>query len=309
MVTGAARAEAAVLVIDAKEGIRENSKRHGYLLAMLGIKQIAVVVNKMDLVGYSREVFEDIRDEYISFLARIGAAPKFFLPVAAFHGENLVQPSDKMPWYTGHNLLSAVDAFKKEPPKPNQPFRMPVQDVYKFTALGDDRRIVAGRVESGSVRAGDEVVFLPSGKKSRVKSIEAFHAAPREEMAAGVLHRVHPGGADLRGPRRIDGQDLRNRPRSRRPPAGQPVLDGQEALRTRAHLLSQAGHGQGARPPQQDQRPHRRLRDRRRGRPGPDRIGRPSPPWAATTWPIASSSWASPWPSIPFPAWNPPAAS
>ena len=186
MVTGAARAEAAVLVIDAKEGIRENSKRHGYLLAMLGIKQIAVVVNKMDLVGYSREAFEDIRDEYISFLARIGAAPKFFLPVAAFHGENLVRPSDKMPWYTGHNLLSAVDAFRKEPPKPDQPFRLPVQDVYKFTALNDDRRIVAGRVESGSARVGDEVVFLPSGKKSRIKSIEAFHAAPRKEVAAGI---------------------------------------------------------------------------------------------------------------------------
>lgn len=186
MVTGAARAEAAVLVIDAKEGIRENSKRHGYLLAMLGIRQIAVVVNKMDLVGYSKDVFEDIRDEYISFLARIGAAPKFFLPVSAFHGENLVTPSDKMPWYKGHSLLSAMDAFKKEPPKPNQPFRMPVQDVYKFTALGDDRRIIAGRVESGSIRAGDEVVFLPSGKKSKVKTVEAFHAEPRDEVSSGV---------------------------------------------------------------------------------------------------------------------------
>lgn len=186
MVTGAARAEAAVLVIDAKEGIRENSKRHGYLLAMLGIRQIAVVVNKMDLVGYSKDVFEDIRDEYISFLARIGAAPKFFLPISAFHGENLVQESDKMPWYKGPSLLGAVDAFKKEPPKPDQPFRMPVQDIYKFTALNDDRRIVAGRVESGSVRAGDEVVFLPSGKKSRVKTLEVFHAAPRKEVHAGV---------------------------------------------------------------------------------------------------------------------------
>jgi bifunctional enzyme CysN/CysC len=155
-------------------------------MAMLGIKQIAVVVNKMDLVGYSKEAFEDIRDEYISFLARIGAAPKFFLPVAAFHGENLVKPSDKMPWYTGHNLLSAVDAFRKEPPKSDQPFRMPVQDVYKFTALNDDRRIAAGRVESGSAKVGDEVVFLPSGKKSRIRSIEAFHAPVRSEVGSGV---------------------------------------------------------------------------------------------------------------------------
>jgi bifunctional enzyme CysN/CysC len=186
MVTGAARAEAAVLVIDAKEGIRENSKRHGYLLSMLGIKQIAVVVNKMDLVDYSREAFEDIRDEYIAFLARIGATPRFFLPISAFNGENLIKASDKMPWYKGHNLLGAIDAFEKEPPKANQPFRMPVQDIYKFTSLGDDRRIVSGRVESGSVRAGDQVVFLPSGKKSVISSIEAFHAQPRAEVDAGV---------------------------------------------------------------------------------------------------------------------------
>ena len=186
MVTGAARAEAAVLVIDAKEGIRENSKRHGYLLSMLGIKQIAVVVNKMDLVDYSKSVFEDIRDEYVAFLARIGATPRFFIPISAFNGENLIQPSDKMPWYKGHSLLSAIDAFEKEPPKENQPFRMPVQDIYKFTSLGDDRRIVAGRVESGSVNTGDAVVFLPSGKKSKVSSIEAFHAQPRTSVDAGV---------------------------------------------------------------------------------------------------------------------------
>jgi bifunctional enzyme CysN/CysC len=186
MVTGAARAEAAVLVIDAKEGIRENSKRHGYLLSMLGIKQVAVVVNKMDLVGYSKEAFEDIRDEYVAFLARIGATPKFFIPISAFNGENLTKASDKMPWYKGPNVLSAMDAFEKEPPKANQPFRFPVQDIYKFTSLGDDRRIVSGRVESGSIKVGDDVVFLPSGKKSRIASIEAFHAAKRTEAGAGV---------------------------------------------------------------------------------------------------------------------------
>jgi bifunctional enzyme CysN/CysC len=185
MVTGAARAEAAVLVIDAKEGIQENSKRHGYLLAMLGIRQIVVVVNKMDLVDYSRQAFEDIRDEYVAFLARIGATPRFFVPIAAFPGENMVKPSEKMPWYKGPDLLSAVDAFEKAPPKTGQPMRMPVQDVYKFTASGDDRRIVAGRVESGTLRVGDEVVFLPSGKKSKVRGIEGFNAPSRNEIHAG----------------------------------------------------------------------------------------------------------------------------
>lgn len=186
MVTGAARAEAAVLVIDAKEGIQENSKRHGYLLSMLGIKQIVVAVNKMDLVGYSREAFENIRDEYVAFLARIGATPRFFVPLAAFPGENMVKPSEKMPWYKGPDLLSAVDAFEKAPTRADQPFRMPVQDVYKFTARGDDRRITAGRVESGTLRVGDKVVFYPSLKSSTIKSIEAFNAPARDSVDAGV---------------------------------------------------------------------------------------------------------------------------
>ncbi len=186
MVTGAARAEAAVLVIDAKEGIQENSKRHGYLLSMLGIKQIVVAVNKMDLVDYSKEVFEDIRDEYVAFLARIGATPRFFVPLAAFPGEGMVGPSEKMPWYKGPDLLAAVDAFEKAPSKSDQPFRLPVQDVYKFTARGDDRRITTGRVESGTLRVGDKVVFHPSGKSSTVKSIEAFSAPKRDSVEAGT---------------------------------------------------------------------------------------------------------------------------
>lgn len=185
MVTGAARAEAAVLVIDAKEGIQENSKRHGYLLSMLGIKQIVVAVNKMDLVDYSREAFENIRDEYVAFLARIGATPRFFVPIAAFPGDGMVEPSDKMPWYKGPDLLSAVDAFEKAPAKDDQPFRLPVQDVYKFTAGGDDRRITAGRVESGTLRVGDKVIFYPSRKSSTVKSIEAFNAPTRDAVDAG----------------------------------------------------------------------------------------------------------------------------
>src|SRR5690606_11994598 len=186
MVTGAARAQAGVLVIDAKEGIQENSKRHGYLLSMLGIKQIVVAVNKMDLVDYSREAFENIRDEYVAFLARIGATPRFFVAIAAFPGDGMIGPSDKMPWYKGPDLLAAVDAFEKAPAKDNQPFRLPVQDVYKFTAGGDDRRITSGRVESGTVRTGDKVVFYPSLKSSTVKSIEGFNAAEKTSVDAGV---------------------------------------------------------------------------------------------------------------------------
>src|SRR5690606_21678776 len=137
------------------------------------------------LVDYSREVFENIRDEYVAFLARIGATPRFFVPLAAFPGENMVRAPEKMPWYKGPDLLAAIDAFEKAPSKDAQPFRMPVQDVYKFTAGGDDRRITAGRVESGSLRVGDKVVFHPSGKSSTVKSIEAFNSPAHDVVEAG----------------------------------------------------------------------------------------------------------------------------
>ncbi|MCR5797660.1 MAG: GTP-binding protein [Eubacterium sp.] len=186
MITGAARASAALLMIDAKEGVQENSRRHAYMLSMLGIKQIAVVINKMDLVDYSQEVFEKVKAEYIEFLKQINIQPKFVLPVSAFQGENIVKPSDKMPWYDGMDILQVLDEFECEEEKDKQAFRMPVQDVYKFTKNGDDRRIVAGTIESGTIRPGDEVVFYPSGKKSHIKTIETFNAPPILEGKPGM---------------------------------------------------------------------------------------------------------------------------
>lgn len=181
MITGASRAEAALLMIDAKEGVQENSRRHAYMLSMLGIRQIAVVINKMDLVDYSQEVFEKVKKEYTEFLKQINVTPKFVLPVSAFAGENIVEKSDKMPWYDGMCILEVLDAFECEEAHADQPFRMPVQDVYKFTRNGDDRRIVAGTIETGTIRRGQEVVFYPSGKKSHIKNIEVFNADPIEE--------------------------------------------------------------------------------------------------------------------------------
>lgn len=186
MISGAARAEAAVLVIDAKEGVRENSRRHGYILSMLGITQIVVCVNKMDLVDRSESHFQKIEKEYRDFLKSIGAAsPKQFIPVSAVNGENLATRSEKTPWYKGPTLLESLDAFAKAPPKTDRPLRYPVQAVYKFVSKGDDRRIIAGRIEAGRVKAGDKVVFSPSNKVSTVKSIEAFNAPARNEIEAG----------------------------------------------------------------------------------------------------------------------------
>ncbi|MBM7622968.1 GTP-binding protein [Sporohalobacter salinus] len=175
MVTGAARAEAALLVIDADEGIQENSKRHGYMLSMLGIDQIVVLVNKMDLVDYDQEIYDEIVEDYTEFLRKIDIEPETFVPVSGMEGDNIASLSDNTPWYEEETVLEVLDDFEAEELPMDKPFRMPVQDVYKFTKGGDNRRIVAGTITSGQVKVGDEVVFYPSGKKSTVKSIEGFN--------------------------------------------------------------------------------------------------------------------------------------
>ena len=185
LVTGAARADAALLVVDAAEGVRDNSRRHGYLMAMLGLRQLGVLINKMDLVEYREDAFRRLADEYTVFLDGIGFRPGHFVPVAAREGANLAARSALMPWYTGPSVLEVLEAFRPEAPPASAPFRMPVQDVYKFTGDGDDRRIVAGTIEAGAVRAGDELVFYPSGKRGRVRRLEAFARPPVAEAAAG----------------------------------------------------------------------------------------------------------------------------
>lgn len=185
MVTGASRAQAALLVIDAQEGVRENSRRHGYLMSMLGIRHLAVLVNKMDLVGHDRGAFERIEQEYRGFLAQIDVRPTEFVPVSGREGENVAARAATMPWYKGPTVLDVLDRFTAEPPPTDRPFRMPVQDVYKFTAQDDDRRIVVGTVESGTARVGDEVVFYPSGKRTRIKSFEVFNRPSPSAVGPG----------------------------------------------------------------------------------------------------------------------------
>lgn len=188
MITGASRAESALLVIDAAEGVQENSRRHGYMLAMLGIHQVAVLVNKMDLVDYNQKTFEKIRDEYTQFLTGIGVTATTFLPVSGREGDNVATVSQKMSWFQsdhGRTVLAVLDRFTKEAAPVEKPFRMPVQGVYKFTANGDNRRIIAGTVEAGRLAVGDELVFYPSGKKSRVKTFERFNGASESEIQAG----------------------------------------------------------------------------------------------------------------------------
>ncbi len=185
MITGAARAEAALLVIDAGEGIKENSRRHGYMLSLLGIKQVVILINKMDLVNYNEGVYQEIKHEYSQFLNEIGIKPNQFIPVCGMAGSNIALKSKEMPWYRSKTVLEMLDLFEEEKSAEDKPFRMPVQGVYKFTRGGDNRRIICGTVESGSMQVGDEVVFYPSGKTSRIKTIEAFNAPRQNQASAG----------------------------------------------------------------------------------------------------------------------------
>lgn len=185
MVTGAARAEAAFLCIDALEGVQENSRRHGYLLSMLGIKQLCILVNKMDLVNYEQKVYNSIVRKYSRFLKHLHIKNVPFIPVSGMNGDNIVSHSKAMPWWKGDTVLSLIDTFQKEEPPIAQPFRMPVQDVYKFTAYGDSRRIIAGTITAGSLNVGDELQFYPSGKKSSVAKIENFSGDAPESAKAG----------------------------------------------------------------------------------------------------------------------------
>lgn len=181
MITGAASAEAALLLIDAHEGIQEQTRRHGYLLNLLGIRQLAVLVNKMDLENYSRHRFEQIEHDFRAFLQGIGLQAEVFIPIAARHGDNLAVLSRAMPWWTGPTVVQALDAFRVEEPPDGQPVRFPIQDVYRF----DERRILAGRVESGSLKVGDRLLFSPGNKISTVKSIERWNAPARDVASAG----------------------------------------------------------------------------------------------------------------------------
>jgi bifunctional enzyme CysN/CysC len=181
MITGAANAEAALLLIDANEGIREQSRRHGFLLNLLGIRQIAVLVNKMDLQNFSQERFQQIETEFRAFLRTVGVEPRFFIPMAARAGDNIATRSANMPWWNGQTVLEALDEFQPAALPTGQPLRFPIQDVYRF----DDRRILAGRIEAGTLQVGDKLVFTPNHKTSTVKSIERWQAPATDHAEAG----------------------------------------------------------------------------------------------------------------------------
>lgn len=183
MISGAASAEAALLIIDAQEGIQEQSKRHGYILSLLGIEQVYVVVNKMDLIDYNEEKFNSIKKQMNEFLGNLNVHPLKYIPISAFYGENLTSKSEKLSWYKGESVLEALDQFTQETGLEEKPLRLPIQDVYKF----DNRRIIAGRIEAGTLKIGDEILISPDNKTTKIKNIEYFMEKDKvDTVSAGM---------------------------------------------------------------------------------------------------------------------------
>src|SRR4051795_13355725 len=174
MITGASQADGALLIIDALEGVRDQTRRHGYLLHLLGVKQVAVVVNKMDRVDFSAARFTAISDEISAHLTGLGVTPVAVIPISARDGDGVAKHTSRIGWYRGPTVLEALDALQAARAPDRLPLRLPVQAVYKF----DDRRIVAGRIESGSLRAGDEIVIMPSAKIAKIRTVESWPQTP-----------------------------------------------------------------------------------------------------------------------------------
>lgn len=181
MISGAAQADAALLVIDAVEGLREQTRRHACLLQLLGLRQIAVVVNKMDMVGHDPARFHALRQEISAYLGNMGITPAAIIPISARHGDMIASRSPDLHWYAGPSVLEQLDLFTRQPAPVDQVLRFPIQDVYKF----DERRIIVGRIETGQISVGDTLLFSPHNLTGTVRSIEAWNSPPVMSARAG----------------------------------------------------------------------------------------------------------------------------
>ncbi len=183
MITGASQAEAAVLIIDVVEGVKEQTKRHSYMLSLLGLNQVIVVLNKMDLVGFSQERYNEVMADAKKWLKSINIEALTYMPISAIRGDNIAKKSENMDWYSGPSFLEILDELKNRLSEQHKPLILPVQDVYKI----DEKRINAGRVEAGVVNQGEEIKILPSGQKTKIKTIEKFLSQPTTAVASECI--------------------------------------------------------------------------------------------------------------------------
>ncbi|HKE41455.1 MAG TPA: adenylyl-sulfate kinase [Casimicrobiaceae bacterium] len=181
MVSGASAASAALLVLDARTGSEEQTLRHAYVLKMLGVRDIVVAINKMDLVDYSQKMFAQCQSEVGGALVRMGIEARSIVPVSARDGVNLCQPSAPLEWHRGPTLVGALEALPASVRETELPLRLPVQDVYRV----DERRILFGRVESGSLATGDEIVFSPSGRSAKIAELMSWPDRTEAKLVAG----------------------------------------------------------------------------------------------------------------------------
>lgn len=174
MITGASQADAAVLVVSVKDGIQPQTKEHAFLAKVLGINQLIVNLNKMDAVGYKQEEFNKVKGEVEKLLTGIGykTSTVQFIPCSGYAGDNISKKSSNMPWYNGPTLIEILDSLTVPPKHGDKALRLPIQDVFTITGHGT---VPVGRVETGKMKVGDSVVFMPSGAKGEVKKIEMHH--------------------------------------------------------------------------------------------------------------------------------------
>lgn len=179
MVSGAAQADTAILVVDAAEGVQEQTRRHAYLLHLLGLDQILVVVNKVDTIDHDAKRFRKVADEVTAYLKEIGVTPSVIIPASARHGKMIANRGEELGWYEGPTVVEALDHFTARTALTDRPLRFPVQDVYRTE---DGKRIIVGRVESGMLSRGDELLFSPTNEKAKVTTIEVW--PPQAEKIA-----------------------------------------------------------------------------------------------------------------------------
>ena len=174
MITGASQADAALLVVAAPDGVMEQTKEHVFLSRTLGINQLIIGINKMDVVKYDEKRYNEVKEQLSQLLKMVGYKPDAisFIPMSSFVGDNIAKPSANTPWYKGQTVLAALNALT-EPEKPtNLPMRLPIQDVYSISGIGT---VPVGRVETGIMKKGMKVSFMPANKEGEIKSIEMHH--------------------------------------------------------------------------------------------------------------------------------------
>ena len=174
MITGASQADAGVLVVAADDGVMPQTKEHVFLSKTLGINQLIVAINKMDLIDYSEDKYNELKEEVSNLIKTVGFNPADvpFIPLSAFEGDNIVDASANTSWYKGPTLIDALDALTAPDKPTNLPLRIPIQDIYSITGVGT---VPVGRVETGVMKKGENVIFEPAGASGEVKSIEMHH--------------------------------------------------------------------------------------------------------------------------------------